>query len=110
MNRRPHRHMICPIRPHYSNLCNCSNGKLCPVRDDEEGWKSLEEAPIAVERDEMVQEVPDDVLDADDNVAIQPGDPLPEPRLPSAAEIARHNITHLPIQILVPSLCGRQAT
>ena len=79
--------MICPIRPFNQHNCDC--GTACPLVDDAEGWSSIAEAPINAESAELVDDEPADVVEAEGEDVIQPGQPLPEPRLPSPAEIAR---------------------
>lgn len=86
--------MICPVRHCHQKQCEC--GADCPVVDDAEGWSSIGEAPIRAEDAELGNIEPDDKVDADEEDVVQPGAPLPEPRMPSPAEIARHNVTHLP--------------
>ena len=47
-----------------------------------------------------------DIIDADEENAIQAADPLPEPFVPTAAQVAAHNHTSALCK-LVPTLCGR---
>ena len=44
----------------------------------------------------MIPGEPKDIVDDDEDSAIQPGMPLPEPITPTAIQVAAHNLTHLP--------------
>ena len=44
----------------------------------------------------MISGEPKDIVDDDEDSAIQPGMPLPEPITPTAIQVAAHNLTHLP--------------
>ena len=45
---------------------------------------------------------PDDVIDVDDDMVCQPCEPMIEPKVPTAAQIAAHNISHLPYRSWCP--------
>ena len=50
-----------------------------------------------------------DLIDAEGDSVIQPAHPLPEPKIPSAAEVAAHNLTHLPYRSWCPHcVAGRR--
>lgn len=74
--------------PHY----HC-----CPVRPllDDDGWKNIGDSEIVADRRELVNGEPAEIVGADDDEVLQPGEPLPEPYVPSKAEVAAHNLTHL---------------
>ena len=69
---------------------------LCPLREEEEdiGWQSIEDAPIDVDAGEDIPKVPDDIVD--ESEVVQRVECIPCPPVPSPAEVARHNLTHLP--------------
>ena len=54
----------------------------------------------------MVSGEPRDIIDADDDSVVQPGQLLPEPHIPSAAQVAAHKLTHLPYRSWCEH-CGR---
>ena len=80
--------MICPVSPFDEPLCR-------PCEDDDAGYANVGDAEIQYQagEDKLVES---DVLDAEDDVVVQPGECLPVPKTPSAKEIAIHNLTHLP--------------
>ena len=43
-----------------------------------------------------------DIIDLDGDTVVQPAQPLPQPKVPTAAQIAAHNITHLPYRSWCP--------
>ena len=43
-----------------------------------------------------------DLIDLDEDTVIQPAKPLPSPKAPTAAQVAAHNITHLPYRSWCP--------
>ena len=57
---------------------------------------------MIADRSELRDGEPADIINADDDDVIQPGKPLPEPRTPSPAEVAAHNLTHLPYRSWCP--------
>ena len=44
----------------------------------------------------------DDAIDLDSDEVIQVAQPLPQPKVPTAAQIAAHNLTHLPYRSWCP--------
>ena len=54
------------------------------------------------DRQDVQRQRPDDVIDVDDNMVCQPCEPMIEPKVPTAAEIIAHNITHLPYRSWCP--------
>ena len=62
----------------------------------EESWDAIGNAPVIADQANRREGEPADIVNADDDEVIQPGKPLPEPRIPSSAEVAAHNLTHLP--------------
>ena len=82
---------ICPISP-FTNGTDRLVGGLC----DEEGWESIGDAPLIAAGDEQTMLEPDDIIDADEDSVVQAGKPLPEPMVPTPAQVAAHNLTHLP--------------
>ena len=84
-----------PIRPF---ICPLS----APSIGGDEGWEKIGESHVmAVERD-VEQEKPGDIIDVDEDIVCQPAAPLPEPVVPTASQIAAHNITHLPYRSWCP--------
>ena len=45
--------------------------------------------------EDIVSGEPKDMIDADDVSVVQPGQPMPEPHIPSAAQVAANNLTRL---------------
>ena len=69
---------------------------ICPFCDAE-GWKYIEEvAPFLAERYELISSEPKNIVDDDEDSAIQPGMPLLETVNPTTVQVAAHNLTHLP--------------
>ena len=66
-----------------------------PSREDE-GWQEPDNAPVLVDRSEVGVDKEGDLIDVDGDLACQPCGTLPEPRVPTKAEVDRHNCTHLP--------------
>ena len=87
---------MCPVRPSDSDL-------LCqPCDGDEDGYESIGKAPIEAHTDHAEKLREEDIVDLDEDVFIQPAQPLPQPKVPTAAQIAAHNITHLPYRSWCP--------
>ena len=77
------------IAPPYSFICPLSE-------EDDEGWESIEDAPVEADAGEDIPKVPGDIVDDDDGLVVQRVECIPCPPVPSPAEVARHNLTHLP--------------
>ena len=56
--------------------------------------------PAFIDKSEVIPE--GDIVDADDDSAVQPALCLPCPKTPSAAQVANHNITHMPYRSWCP--------
>ena len=54
----------------------------------------------AVDSDEKFQDA--DIMDIEDDVVVQAAKPLPQPKVSTAAQIAAHNLTHLPYRSWCP--------
>ena len=79
--------MICPVSP--------ADELLCLPCEDDAGYAHVGDAEAQYQPGEE-QLVESDVLDAEEDVVVQPAECLPVPKSPSAREIAVHNLTHLP--------------
>ena len=79
--------MIRPISPDDIPLCQ-------PCEDDA-GYANVGDAEVPFQLGEE-RSIEVDVIEAEEEVAVQPGECLPAPKSPSAKEIAFHNLTHLP--------------
>ena len=75
---------------------------MSPLIEDDEAWVSIGDAPVIADQSELVDGEPKDIVDADSDEVIQPGVGMPEPYVPSPAEVARHNLTHLPYRHWCP--------
>ena len=77
---------------------------LCPVVgvSGEEGYESLGSAPLQAHFDRAEDSKVDDTIDLDDDVVIQNAKPLPQPKVPTQAQIDAHNVTHLPYRSWCP--------
>ena len=73
-----------------------------PCDDDEDGFESIGKAPIEAHVDHAENLREDDIVDLDEDAVIQPAQPLPQPKVPTAAQVAAHNITHLPYRPWCP--------
>ena len=80
--------MICPVSP-------SDDISLCRPCDDDAGYVHVGDAEVPYQPGEE-KAIDVDVLEAEDEVTVQPGECLPVPKSPSAKEIAIHNLTHLP--------------
>ena len=85
----------CPVRPLICPLA-------APVNGEDEGWESLGSSHIEADRQDVQREKPDDLIDVDDEMVCQPCEPMIEPKVPTAAQIAAHNISHLPYRSWCP--------
>ena len=80
--------------------CDCT---LCPVfESDGEGFENLGDAPVEAHVDDKEDLHQSDIVDDVEGVVVQPAKPMPQPRAPTAAEVAAHNITHLPYRAWCP--------
>ena len=80
----------------------CSTFHCCPISPIDDGWETIGDAPVIAEGAELRNGEPADIVHADEVEVIQPGRPLPEPRVPSKSEVAIHNLTHLPYRSWCP--------
>ena len=87
-NQTPVKPLICPLS--------------APVVGEDESWESIGASHVEADKKDVEREKPDDVIDVDDNMVCQPCEPMAEPRVPTAAQIAAHNITHLPYMSWCP--------
>ena len=73
-----------------------------PCDEEDEGFENISDASILahVVKDEKVPDT--DIMELDDDVVVQAAQPLPQPKVPTAAQIAAHNITHLPYRSWCP--------
>ena len=62
---------------------------------DDEGYESIGDAPVLAEESLQVPHS-EDLIDIDEDTVTQPAKPFPEPKIPTAAEIEAHNVTHCP--------------
>ena len=69
---------------------------MFPLTEDDEAWESIGDAPVIADRSDMVNGEPRDIVDADSDDVVQPGAGMPAPYVPSAEEVATHELTHLP--------------
>ena len=82
---------MCPISPSNSGAAGS------------DGWASVHDSPIHVENlSDMERAVVDEEVEADTGDAWQIMKGMPEPILPSKAEIDKHNLTHLPYKSWCP--------
>ena len=88
---------MCPVRPFDSDELLCQ-----PCDEEDEGFEKVSDASILahVDKDEKVPD--SDIVELDDDVVVQAAQPLPQPKVPTAAQIAAHNITHLPYRSWCP--------
>ena len=65
-------------------------------------YENVGDAPIQahVDGNEKLKQV--DIVDDSEGVVVQPAKPMSQPWIPSAAEVAAHNITHLPYRSWCP--------
>ena len=68
----------------------------CPrTRSEDESWATPEDAPLIPDRHEVAMGH-QNIVDADDGEVCQQADALPEPTVPTRAEVEAHKVTHLP--------------
>ena len=68
---------------------------MCPLCEDD-GWEQIGDSHIVADRADIVPGEPSDIIDEEDASVIQPGEGMPEPYVPTSAQVAQHNLTHLP--------------
>ena len=83
----------CPVRP----ICPLA----APVLGDDE-WETIGSSHIVADQQDVQHTKPDDLIDIDDEMTCQPCEPMAQPMVPTAAQIAAHNITHLPYRSWCP--------
>ena len=88
---------MCPVSPSDPDDFVCQ-----PCDEEDEGFERVSDASILphVDKDEKVPD--SDIMEVDDDVVVQAAQPLPQPKAPTAAQIAAHNITHLPYRSWCP--------
>lgn len=80
--------LVCPVRPRRNDA---------ETEQGVEGWENLRDGPVeALEGAEIEVVGTDDELDVESGECVRRARGLPEPFSPSAAERARHNLTHWP--------------
>ena len=93
------------MRPRRQSNSFCKSYQCCPISpipSIDDGWEAIGDAPVFADSSELRDGEPADIVDADGEDVIQPGKPLPEPRIPSKAEVDAHNVTHLPYRSWCP--------
>ena len=76
---------------------------MCPLCEDgDEGVENINDSEILPDSDGLKAVMEEDVIDMDDNVVVQPPKPLPEPKVPTKAQVAAHNLTHWPYRSWCP--------
>ena len=80
---------MCAIRPSTNFMC-----PLC--EDDDLGVERINDSEIMPDSDGMPLLMEEEVTDLDEDVVVQPPRPLPEPKVPTSAQVAAHNLTHWP--------------
>ena len=76
---------------------------ICPVCEaDEDGFENVGDAHVEAFTDTEGQVKDEDAINLDEDEVIQLAQPLPQPKVPTAAQIAAHNITHLPYRSWCP--------
>ena len=88
---------MCPIRP--LNLDNLMCG-LCDGED--EGFANVGDGPFSAHVDAAEKMPEGDLMDVEDDTVVQPAKALPQPKVPTAAEVAAHCLTHLPYRSWCP--------
>ena len=88
-----------PIRPSVN-----FSRSLCPVigAAGEEGFESLGASPFQAHVDKAVESTVDDIIDLDDDIVVENVKPLPQPKVPTQAQIDAHNLTHMPYRSWCP--------
>ena len=77
---------------------------LCePCEEDEDdGFENLGDSTVPAHTDSQDALPGGDRIDADGEDVVQPARGMPMPKLPSDAEVAAHNLTHLPYRSWCP--------
>ena len=73
--------------------------------DQHDGFASVGDSPILVDRSSLAGIKVDDgeeLVDSDSDEGFRQGRGIPEPLEPSPADVARHNLTHLPYRTWCP--------
>ena len=70
--------------------------------DTDDGWESIEKAPIDADEEDLRCIPGDDVEQDDEGAASQLHRALPEPKPPSRDEVRKHNLTHWPYRSWCP--------
>ena len=81
---------MCPVRPQDSD------DFICQPCDDEDGFHNIGDASILAHVDKDENLIETDLVDVDEDTVTQPAHPLPQPKVPTAAQIEAHCLTHLP--------------
>ena len=85
----------CPVRPFICPL-------TAPAVGIDDGWERPGDSHFVPDHADAQREKMEDIIDVDDDVICQPCTPMPAPAVPTAAQIAAHNITHLPYRSWCP--------
>ena len=94
--------LLCSLSPD-SETKDLPTGVIAPVGAvEEEGFESVEDAPVLVAPGELQQPDKGEIIDAEEDLVIQEAQSLPEPHVPTKSEIAAHNVTHLPYRSWCP--------
>ena len=92
-----HSQFLCPVRPHNLDDFLCA---IC--HDEDEGVANLNEGPFSAHVDSAEKLPEGDIMDVEDDIVVQAAAALPQPKVPSAAEVAAHCLTHLPYRSWCP--------
>ena len=85
----------CPVRPFICPL-------VPPATGNDDGWETIGSSHMMADQQDVHREKHDDFIDIDDDIVCQPCEPMSEPVVPTAAQIAAHNISHLPYRSWCP--------
>ena len=76
---------------------------MCPLcEDDDLGVESINDSELMPDSDGIPLLMEEEVVDLDEDVIVQPPRPLPEPKVPTSAQVAAHNLTHWPYRTCAP--------
>ena len=95
MSDHLHRHFLCPVRP------SSQEGRDLDDLEDDEWVKAFDDEVIEGPDDDLLAPN-EDKVEADDGNAFREPRGSPAPRQPTPAEVARHNLTHLPYRNWCP--------
>ena len=92
---------MCPIRPSEPPADEDLLCQPCET-EDEAGFEKVGDGPLTAHIDSEEKFNIGDIIDLDADEVIQPATPLPQPIVPTAAQIEAHNLTHLPYRTWCP--------